>query len=452
MTILTRNTPISGMPGMIWPALPTTEASTLLAVLYQLQQAEQLNQVQIESLQFQQLHGLFSHLYLHEPAYHSRLDAVSFNPSKPLTPELFKSLPILSRTELQEMGDNAFCKRIPPEHGHVRSGMTSGSTGRPLTYAKTGLVDFLWNAITLREALLADWDFRGRLAVCRAGAKDGEHSSWGRPENVVFETGPVSIRNIRTDLPDQARWLTDFRPDYLITNPTNLKGLCEWFDTHGGWYGQLKGVRTLGEVVSPELRKICQTVFKAGIRDMYSAAETGYIALQCPEHCHYHVISGLVLVEVLNDDGTACKPGEIGKVVITGLHNLAMPLIRYSIGDYAEVGEACPCGRGSPVLRKIMGRTRNLLTFPDGKKWWPTLPPKKYLHIAPVRQMQLVQKSLDTIEVRLAVDRPLEPAQEEALTIALRDMLKHPFTLIFTYRTELEYGPNHKFDDFISEI
>lgn len=440
------------MPGMFWPALPTSEASTLLAVLYQLQQAGQLNQDQLESLQLQQLHELFSRLFLHEPVYRSRLDSIGFNPSKPLTPELFRSLPILSRAELQEMGDNAFCKHIPPEHGHVRKGMTSGSTGRSLTYAKTGLADFLWNAITMRESLLAGWDFRGRLAVCRAGSKNGEHSSWGRPENIVFETGPASIRSIRTDLPDQAQWLTAFHPDYLITNPTNLKSLCEWFDARGGWSGNLKGIRTLGEVVTTELRDMCQAVFKTGIRDMYSAAEVGYIALQCPEHYHYHVMSEFVLVEVLNDNGVACKPGEIGRVVITSLHNFAMPLIRYSIGDYAEVGEPCPCGRGLPVLKRIMGRSRNLLTFPDGKKWWPTLPPKKYLHVAPIKQMQLVQKSLDTIEVRLALDKPLESAQEESLTTALRDMLKYPFTFIFTYRTELEYGPNHKFDDFISEI
>lgn len=452
MTLAAHNTPISGMPGMSWPAMPGMEASTLLAILYQLEQTERLDPAQLESLQMQQLHGLFSHLFQHEPVYHARLAEVGFSPTKSLTPELFRSLPILSRAELQDMGEKAFCVNIPPEHGHVRKGMTSGSTGRPLTYNKTGLADFMWNAITLRESLLADWDFRGKLAVCRAGSKDGEHSSWGRPESIVFETGPASVRNIRTDIADQAKWLINFHPDYLITNPTNLKALCEWYSTHGGWEGQLKGIRTLGEVVSPELRDMCQAVFNADLRDMYSAAEIGYIALQCPEHLHYHIMSEFVLVEVLDEDGMACNPGEIGKVVITSLHNFAMPLIRYSIGDYAEVGEPCPCGRGLPVLKKIMGRSRNLLTFPDGKKWWPTLPPKKYLHIAPIRQMQLVQKSLETIEVRLAVDAPLKSDQEEALTEALRNMLKYPFNLLFTYYPELEYGPNHKFDDFISEI
>ena len=48
-----------------------------------------------------------------------------------------------------------------------------------------------------------------------------------------------------------------------------------------------------------------------------------------------------MIVEVLNEDGSACAPGECGKVVITHLHNFASPLIHYDIDDFAEVGEAC---------------------------------------------------------------------------------------------------------------
>ena len=50
------------------------------------------------------------------------------------------------------------------------------------------------------------------------------------------------------------------------------------------------------------------------------------------------------------------------------LHNFAMPLIRYAIGDLAEVGAACPCGRTLPVLRRVLGRTRDMLVLPSGEK------------------------------------------------------------------------------------
>ena len=212
------------------------------------------------------------------------------------------------------------------------------------------------------------------------------------------------------------------------------------------------GVRTLGEAVTPELRQLSKTVFGVTLRDMYSAAEVGYLALQCPDHEHYHVQSEVVMVEVLRDDGSACRPGEIGRVVVTTLHNFAMPLIRYAIGDYAEVGEACPCGRGLPVLKRIMGRSRNLLSLPDGRQWWPSLPPKKYAHIGSIQQLQLVQKSLNKIEVRLVVKQKLDESQSKALRIALTDMLKYAFEFEFRYLDKIEFGPNHKFEDFISEI
>ena len=92
-----------------------------------------------------------------------------------------------------------------------------------------------------------------------------------------------------------------------------------------------------------------------------------------------------VLVEILNDDGTPCAPGEIGRVVVTALQNFATPLIRYEVGDYAEASAPCPCGRGLPVIRRIMGRVRNLLVLPDGKKIWPAFGSRGLTEIAPIR-------------------------------------------------------------------
>ena len=56
------------------------------------------------------------------------------------------------------------------------------------------------------------------------------------------------------------------------------------------------------------------------------------------------------------------------RVVISTLHNFAMPLLRYDIGDFAEVGDDCPCGRRLPVLKRILGRQRNLLCLPSGQR------------------------------------------------------------------------------------
>ncbi len=74
------------------------------------------------------------------------------------------------------------------------------------------------------------------------------------------------------------------------------------------------------------------------------------------------------IVEVLDEAGRPCRPGETGRVVITDLANFATPIIRYEIGDYAEVGRAeAFAGAASRCCNRILGRQRNLIMLPDGR-------------------------------------------------------------------------------------
>jgi len=51
----------------------------------------------------------------------------------------------------------------------------------------------------------------------------------------------------------------------------------------------------------------------------------------------HHVSADLVLVELVDDDGTPVPPGEEGRVVVTPFYGYATPLIRYDLGDRVEV-------------------------------------------------------------------------------------------------------------------
>src|SRR5260370_22292708 len=72
------------------------------------------------------------------------------------------------------------------------------------------------------------------------------------------------------------------------------------------------------------------------------------------------------VVEIVPNDAIA-KPA--GRIVITDLLNLSMPLIRYEIGDVAACAEDqnCPCGRNLPLLTGVQGRTTDFLRLPDGR-------------------------------------------------------------------------------------
>jgi phenylacetate-CoA ligase len=79
----------------------------------------------------------------------------------------------------------------------------------------------------------------------------------------------------------------------------------------------------------------------------------------------------IVELVVREPDGTvrAARPGESGEVVVTDLHNLACPMIRYVTGDVAVArGDArCACGRGLIRIGPIEGRVTETLVDAQGR-------------------------------------------------------------------------------------
>lgn len=214
----------------------------------------------------------------------------------------------------------------------------------------------------------------------------------------------------------------------------------------------LKKILTAGEVVDASLRSLAAKRLGATIHDKYSTQEAGCMAIQCPECTSYHVQSEAVIVEVLDDSGRPCGPGEIGRVVVTPFFNFATPLIRYDVGDFAEVGATCSCGRSLPTLSRIMGRRRNILVAPDGKHYWPTLDLFDFFVVAQSREHQFRQVGPNELEIWLIVDSPRTPAQEDQMRRIVAAVLPCPFEIRFRYVSEFERGPSGKHEEFISFV
>lgn len=449
----------STVPHIGWPAIPTPVASQLLAVLSQLEQSQWWSIEKIRAQQWQQLQQLVEHTYQTVPFYKAQLQKIGFNPGETITPEMWKQLPLLSRDRIREQNQELHSQSPPTAHGSIDSVRTSGSTGKPITVYRTEVNRFLWQAATLRDHYWHKRNLTGTLAAIRKFKGDfapyptGEKASdWGAPTNILHQTGPMVGIDILTPVTQQAEWLQRQNPEYLITFPSNAAALAEQCQKQGIRLPNLREVRLVGEVVDDTIRETCKAAWSVPITDMYSSQEVGYIALQCPEHEHYHLQSEIAYIEILNSQGDPCQLGEIGKVVVTPLHNFAMPLLRYDIGDYAEVGAPCSCGRGLPVVTKILGRVRNMLRLPNGQQHWPALGELRYAEVAPVTQHQLVQKSLDHIEARLVVERPVTDHEETQLKAIILERLKHPFTVSLTYPEKIERSKGGKFEEFLSEI
>jgi phenylacetate-CoA ligase len=303
----------------------------------------------------------------------------------------------------------------------------------------------------MREHEWHQRDFSQSIAVIKANTKRITLPNWGLPVAMFVPSGQLFSLPLSTSVAEQAHLLIRQRPGYLLTYPTNLSALLDHFKTNGIKM-QFLEVRTVGETVSDELRQSCLKAFGAKLVDCYSSQEVGTIALECPQTGLYHVQSESLIVEVLRDDGSQCQPGEVGRVVVTDLHNFANPLIRYDTGDYAQVGPVCPCGRGLPTLSRIIGRRRNMVVLPDGSRHWPIVGMHKFESTGiSVRQFQVIQTSLQRIEVKLVVDRLPSPEQEHALVDVVQKALGHSFEIALTYVGSIS-TPAGKFEEFVSAV
>jgi phenylacetate-CoA ligase len=330
---------------------------------------ERLSARELQAHQAPQLSHFLAYARQNTDFYKGRLDPATDDSIG----EAWSQIPILTRAQAVENRERLFSERVPAEAGRVVEGGTSGSTGIPLRYRSTAAFSMANCALT--ERMFRWWRVDGKkpFAQITRGAKSrsAEETTYGwqsaRPNGPKYSLGAV------LDIDTQLKWLLARRPAYLTTFAGLIKELAVTAKGRGAVLG-FELIFSVGSVVDAETRELSRSVFGAEIADTYGAQEGGHIAAQCPDCGEYHISADTTVVELLRDDGSPAAAGEIGRVVVTPLHNLAMPLIRYELGDYAEVGTTEPaCGRKLPTLRRILGRHRNMFRFRDGTRVWPIL-------------------------------------------------------------------------------
>ncbi len=443
----------SNVPGIAWPPVSTGEATDLVAMLRQLDDTQWLTPGSLAALQFRQLAQVVAHCAKYSPHFQRRLRSAQLKPDDLLSPEGLRRLPVLRRRDLQDAKD-LFCSELPAGHAPVFTTQTSGSTGEPVVVRRTAIGKLDWSAATLREHLWHGRDFRKPLCAIRAHiAAPMRLENWGPPVSLLFESGPSLGIPITTAIDRQIAMIGEFAPDNLLVYPSNLRAIARTCAARGISLPSLRHIRTIGETLSPQLREEAARVFEARIADCYSSQELGSVACECPDAPLYHVMGETAIVEILDAAGAPCREGQTGRIVVTDLHNFATPLIRYDIGDYAEPGPVCSCGRGLPTLRRIYGRERNLILMPDGTRHWPLVGFDRFREIAPVVQYQLIQDGRESIELRLVASRALSATEEGDLLAHIQASLGFPFALRIAYfEGEIPRGPAGKFDEFVCAV
>jgi len=437
--------------GIQWPPIVRSAQTDILAMQVQLEISQWWPANQILGYQLGQLLTVMKHAFQTVPFYKDRLGDIMALAENGFSMKAFRQIPLLTRDDFQDAGNDIITKALPASHGSMFDIITAGSTGQPVQVKGTDVTSIFVSAMSLRYNLWHKRDFTGKtikFEALEAGKTSVNKGRWAP----VVNGGQSIIVNHSLPAEQLLDILIKEDPEYIQIHPSTLKEMLSYSIEKNIKPKNLREVRTISEILYPELRARVAEFWHVKVTDNYSCEEVGIIALQCPEHDHFHVQSENCLVEVLNKDGTPCKAGETGRVVISSLNNFATPLIRYEIGDLAEVGAPCPCGRGLPVLNRIIGRVRNVAILRNGEKRTPAFSSEPILNELPIKHFQLIQKTYDDIEAKLVVKSPLTESEENSLADYFNRTLHHDFRFTFIYLDEIPRGRTGKYEVFKCEL
>lgn len=249
------------------------------------------------------------------------------------------------------------------------------------------------------------------------------------------------------------RALAAWRPVYLLGYASSLDQLAA-FSESTGIRLRVRAIISNAEPLYAHVRERLVRVFGCAVRDTYGSTEGAMQAFECA-HGRMHVSTDFGVFEILSKDGTPTPAGVAGRVVVTGLTNRAMPLVRYETGDTATwaAPESCPCGSSFPVLAAVEGRIDDLLELPDGRRIGRLDPVFK--GGLPIREAQIVQRSDGSLVVRFVTeDRGCTAwagAHEQQLMRELRARLGETVVIRLERVERIERGAGGKFKAVVRE-
>lgn len=128
----------------------------------------------------------------------------------------------------------------------------------------------------------------------------------------------------------------------------------------------VRSIIATSEALYDDVRKKMEYYFKCPIVSRYSNEENGILSQQIQNDKSFTINWASFYIEILdlNEDKPA-KPGELGRIVVTDLYNLATPLIRYDTGD---LGKFCNYENDKiPKFEIVSGRKKDTLYNTSGE-------------------------------------------------------------------------------------
>lgn len=352
----------------LFPAFEAARGRPTVPLLRYLRETERWPLERLRDLQAGLLRRLVRHAYRHTAHYRALLDERGLSPEDFTSPEDVAKLPLLDRGTMRATLD-ARTASAPPAVAIRKT--TSGSSGEPVQVRYNAESRHWRDAVRWRGYGWGGYEI-GMRALHYWGFLPGEVITWWKQRKMdvdrLFKRDRYLDCTPRDDrsLAEVVAEIRRFRPHVIVAYASGAAALARFINERGLRAWDAIPVLTGAErLLAPDRAAIEAALGPAF--DTYGCREVMLIGSECELHDGMHTAMENLLVELVvrEPDGRvrAARPGEAGEVVITDLHNLACPMIRYVNGDLATARADAPCGCGRTLRRigPIEGRVTETL-------------------------------------------------------------------------------------------
>lgn len=351
---------------VVFPLHERLKRHDTTAVFRDLERTQWLSKADISQLQQDKLRSFLTRIGQTVPYYRSLFAERDFDPSAVTSVADLQRLPLLDKTTIREHSETLKAEGV----ADLQRFNTGGSSGEPLIFYLGK--ERISHDVAAKRRATRWWN---------VDIGDKEVVIWGSPielgaqdkvrlmrDKLFRSTMLPAFEMSENKLTGFVERIRDIRPAMLFGYPSSLALIAEHAQQKGIVMDHL-GVKVAfvtSERLYDHQRATIEKVFGCPVANGYGARDAGFIAHECPEG-ELHLMAEDIVVEIIDNSGQVVPPGESGEIVVTHLATGEFPFVRYRTGDVGTLSdEACPCGRGLPVLASVEGRTTDFVMAADG--------------------------------------------------------------------------------------
>lgn len=316
----------------------------------------------LKGIQSQRLQGTVDYIYKNSRVFRKKFDAAGVQCRNIKTIDDIVHLPFTVKDDLR---DNYPFGIFSSALSDIRElHISSGTTGNPIVagYSKEDID--LWADVIARSLCCAGVVPGDMIQIAYGyGLFTGGLGLHYGSQLLGLTVIPCSAGQTKRQL----KIMQDFKPKVLACTPSYAVYMAETAEELGydpkasSWKIGIFGAEPWSEAMRREIEKRwCLDAI-----DIYGLSEIIGPGVACECHCKdgLHVFSDVFYPEVI--DPVTLKnlaPGTPGELVVTTLTKVGMPLVRYRTRDIVTINyEQCACGRTSPRISKVLGRTDDMV-------------------------------------------------------------------------------------------